>query len=341
MKVLPAIAVGLIALTATGPAFSWGSTGHQLVGQTAYNNLAGTTAKGRVDALLKKGHAPSLAAAAEWPDCVRSVKVVAKPKRHLAYVPDQYTPAICVHFSNPKENPKGVAMMIDYAQRNWDQCDKPKSESRACHALYHFADIPVAAGRYDTKLPGAPDYDIVATIDACIKILKGEAVAKPFDQIKDYEALFLLAHLMGDLHQPLHVGAIYLDGATEKTPTTEADAERLSTQGGNKIFVGKAKLHAMWDGVDGAIPAVQLKVNKQAVDASALAGTPADWASESVKLAGEALHPANVSFAPGTGGVWTMTAPAKYNGDFVGPHQLSQVAKGGARLAAVLKQIWP
>ncbi|WP_409362753.1 S1/P1 nuclease [Bradyrhizobium sp. CIR18] len=27
------------------------------------------------------------------------------------------------------------------------------------------------------------------------------------------EALFVLSHLVGDLHQPLHVGAVYLDSA--------------------------------------------------------------------------------------------------------------------------------
>jgi hypothetical protein len=340
MRVLPATIACLFGLATCSAALAWGSTGHQLVGATAYANL-GKDAKQHVDDLLKKGHAPSLAAAAEWPDCVRSVK---GKKGHLAYKPDQFTPKICSHFSDPTEDPMGQAMMVDYATRNFDNCDKPKAEKRACHELYHFADIPIADGHYDTAYPGAPDYDIVATINACVSILRGEAVKAPFDKISDFEALFLLAHLVGDLHQPLHVGAIYLDGSTEKTPTTEAEARRLSTQGGNSIFVGTTKLHGMWDTIDGQIPALQIRVSAEKADAVTNDSTDkkvADWASASVKLANEALHPNGVVYADQGPGKWSMTVGADYQSMYVKDHQISQAAKGGNHLAELLNQIWP
>jgi hypothetical protein len=50
---------------------------------------------------------------------------------------------------------------------------------------------------------------------ATTQVLKGGAAPAPFSLKDQREALLLLTHYVGDLHQPLHVGAIYLDKNTQ------------------------------------------------------------------------------------------------------------------------------
>jgi S1/P1 Nuclease len=48
-------------------------------------------------------------------------------------------------------------------------------------------------------------------INAAIMVLQNMPAPAPFSIKDKKEALFLLAHFVGDLHQPMHVSAIYLD----------------------------------------------------------------------------------------------------------------------------------
>src|SRR5205814_6449349 len=65
------------------------------------------------------------------------------------------------------------------------------------------------------------------------------------------EALLVLVHYVGDIHQPLHVGAVYLDAAGMRVnPDTGTFDPQSETRGGNEIAVGSGKnLHATWDAV--------------------------------------------------------------------------------------------
>src|SRR5262249_18014752 len=73
------------------------------------------------------------------------------------------------------------------------------------------------------------------------------------------EALLMLAHFVGDLHQPLHVGAIYL---TSKGKEVDADAhgvnaDATSTHGGNAIQdeESQSNLHSEWDAMPESLAA--------------------------------------------------------------------------------------
>jgi len=66
-------------------------------------------------------------------------------------------------------------------------------------------------GHFDRNFQGTNDHDIVAAINAATAVLLERPSPPPFKIADKREALFLLAHLVGDLHQPLHVGAVYLD----------------------------------------------------------------------------------------------------------------------------------
>ena len=58
---------------------------------------------------------------------------------------------------------------------------------------------------------GTNEHDLVGAVTAAIAVLRDMTPSGPFSIADKKEALFLLAHFLGDLHQPLHVGAVYLD----------------------------------------------------------------------------------------------------------------------------------
>src|SRR4029079_4853653 len=121
-----------------------------------------------------------------------------------------------------------------------------------CHETYHFADVPVQRDRYDKAYPGTSEHDIVSSINDAILVLRNLPAPLPFFIRDEKEALFLLAHLVGDLHQPLHVGAIYLqaDGtAVDPDPANASAVEKSTTHGGNWIIDNEKKLHSDWDGI--------------------------------------------------------------------------------------------
>ena len=60
----------------------------------------------------------------------------------------------------------------------------------------------------------------ISAINAAIRVLQDRPKATaPLSITDKKEALFLLAHFVGDIHQPLHVGAVYLD---YETPMSDA-----------------------------------------------------------------------------------------------------------------------
>ena len=92
---------------------------------------------------------------------------------------------------------------------------------------WHYVSIPDGK-RYEDITPN-PDGDVIAKIEALITELK----SKQFSVVADEEfALMALVHLVGDLHQPLHVGL-------------------AEDRGGNSIkvqwFGEETNLHHVWD----------------------------------------------------------------------------------------------
>lgn len=104
---------------------------------------------------------------------------------------------------------------------NWADCPKPgefcgplTAEMQAYlvanphHSTYHFIDIALKQGRYRADVAGAPDDNIVLILQQAICVLQGRSGPNPH-QFTRRQALLLLVHLVGDIHQPLHVGAAY------------------------------------------------------------------------------------------------------------------------------------
>jgi hypothetical protein len=92
---------------------------------------------------------------------------------------------------------------------------------------WHYVSIPDGK-RYEDITPN-PNGDVIAKIEALIVELR----SKKFTTVKDEEfAIMALVHLVGDLHQPLHVGL-------------------AEDRGGNSIkvewFGEETNLHHVWD----------------------------------------------------------------------------------------------
>lgn len=323
-----------LVLTVIGPrdAIAWGPEGHRVVGALAERLIAGTHAATQVHALLG---GVTLAEAAVWADCAKGVS----PNTFLYEGAGRH--AECAVF----EDAEGEAAMADFVRRNARNCLIGPGEE-VCHKQYHYADVAIQRGRYEAGLAGTRDDDVVAAIGATLRVLKGDRAPAPFNLKDQREALLLIIHLVGDVHQPLHVGAVYLDEEGEAVdPDTGRHDPRTATRGGNRIMVAgtRKNLHALWDSLDrrsGAEPSSAWIAAARSVPPTSGADSswPQQWASESVKEASLALS--GLSFGPLQGGHWTVRLPTDYRRE-MRARKKEQLIRAGARLAQLLEDVWP
>jgi len=152
------------------------------------------------------------------------------------------------------------------------------------HHDYHYTDVPLQGDeKYSSGKIGRSDSDVVHMIAYCIRVLNGQEPDKNKRAITKTIAVILLAHYVGDIHQPLHVGAEYFDD--NGNPVEPVDGAKWhGDQGGNKLELflninGKSKdigqLHSYWDTgvVDGAFG--EMGDSKIALDFARL--EPDDW----------------------------------------------------------------
>jgi hypothetical protein len=337
-RLITALAVLAVLALHPAPARAFGARGHEVIGAIA-DHLLNPNASRQVNRLLGM----TLQVAATWADCVKDVhagphgfRYEPEPRQHLA----------CQGF----ETTAGIARMQDYVRRNWN-CAAAGEPVSACHKTYHYADVALQRDRYDRAYVGTSDHDIVSALLAAIDVLQARPAPAPFSIRDKREALLMLAHFVGDVHQPLHVGAIYLDddGHSVDPDTNPVPPDpNTSTRGGNAIDAGSTDLHAEWDQVratwrPSAISAATLAA-AHAIPASpnALGAWPAAWASETLIAARTAY--AGIDFAPqsATTGHW-----AAHFDDHAAYHrmktrlQTEQLTRAGARLAQVLNALWP
>jgi hypothetical protein len=325
----------LVTLFDPTPASAWGYQGHKVVGSTA-DRLLKPAAKQQVRDIL--GENLDLRRAAPWLDCVKSVVRHDDGTFHYEVDPDHLEYEVpCTPFNSTQER----ARLIDYAKRNWFTCSyKPDGFERGCHNTFHYENVPIQRGAFDRKLHplGTEDNDLVAAIGAAIAVLSDKPIPSPFlFSIRDKrEALFLLAHLVGDLHQPLHV----------------ADHQ---DRGGNAlaVFHGATQspdnLHSYWDtrlveklGSDPHRIGAALDAKIAGKDARRWStGTPALWAQETFAQARDVAYVFNgESFVIDANGARTVRLDAAYEARAL-PVVREQLSKAGVRLAALLNEALP
>jgi hypothetical protein len=227
------IGVLLMAGLLAGNVYSYGPRGHALVGAIADQRLKGKPVATKISQLLD---GLTLAQAATLPDSIKSWDPCGKKKAG----------------TSPVTSKKRINAEL-HAFVNANPCDGNPS-----HHEFHFTDVPVFGNeKYLPGKVGRSDFDIVHMIPFCIRVLTGAEPANNKRKITKSVAIILLAHYMGDIHQPLHVGAEYFNGHGKPFEPTVAKPG-FSDQGGNKLTltifgpnsktIKFPKLHSYWDG---------------------------------------------------------------------------------------------
>jgi len=142
---------------------------------------------------------------------------------------------------------------------NWPDCVKgtycgPQSPemveyttANPKHSEYHYTDVPFQLEHYHDHGVGTSEVDIVQTLKQCIAVLQGKTdpSLNPHKFTKR-QALILLTHMTGDIHQPLHVGAAFVskDGrfVVPKTHAEVDEAAIFDSRGGNNLLLDDEKL---------------------------------------------------------------------------------------------------
>ena len=193
---------------------------------------------------------------------------------------------------------------------------------------------------------------MVHIIDLCVAVLEG----KP-SKITRSQAIRLLVHFVGDIHQPLHCATGYYDLTKLDAPTLVTNPAKVDPKtgdrGANSLYLTKSQeLHAYWDdklvkkldgnGYDELADNLMRKNPagwKMAGDYHQWAGA---WATESAAIAEKAYR--GVSFGTATldekrelDRIEIKLAPSyeKTNEAVVA----NQLAKAGLRLADLLNHI--
>jgi hypothetical protein len=289
-NILLKVVASLLLLTQTPSAYAWGPTGHRVIAEIAQRHLT-PAAQAKVSSLLD---GRTLADVANWPDDLRS-----DPRF------DKYKP---LHFATVKD---GLASYRD-------------SEKARCGDLVVAIDAFTAFLRTGSR---ESLNAVKALSDQTDGTGHGACNPQQTNPISPAEALSFLVHLMGDLHQPLHVGG--------------------TDQGGNLVNVNwmdrwKTNLHSTWD--EEMVDFERLSYTEYArfldhaseADASRwVTGDTISWADEAV-----AMRPKLYVFPDDP-----KTPPAvhKISYKYTGAQRdrmREQLLKGGLRLAAVLNSIF-
>lgn len=117
------------------------------------------------------------------------------------------------------------------------------------HSQYHYTDVPFQLAHYRDHAVGTADDDIVQTLRQAIAVLRGrdDDAGNPH-HFSQRQALLLVVHLAGDIHQPLHVGAAYVGregGFVVPERHGQVDAVNVfNARGGNNLLLDDARLDA-------------------------------------------------------------------------------------------------
>ena len=332
MKVCIQTLMAVTSLLGSATAFAWSAEGHETIGSIADSLLAGTHAAKTIQSILGT---EKLKTASVWADCVKGVS----EEPPLKYVVKSEN-AEC----KPFETASGEAEMVDFVTRNLRAC-RPAPGEESCHRQYHYADVAIERNAYSRSEIGTSEHDIVSAINAAIAVLQGSVSSPPFSFSTNREALRLLAHYVGDIHQPLHVAAIYLDTRGHQVdPDAGTYDPATKTHEGNKILIQGQDFHTTeWDAIPASLTAAKFKGVGEAKRVRATDGPvnqwAAAWATDTV-LASHTAFSGLTFGAETTSGTWPVTEPAGYS-ETKESLQKTQLVKAGARLAQLLQAIFP
>ena len=285
-NILLKVVATLLLFTLPTSASAWGPTGHRVVAEIAQRHLT-PAAQSRVSSLLD---GRTLADVANWPDDLRS-----DPRF------DKYKP---LHFATVKN---GIASYRD-------------SEKARC------GDVVVAIDAFSAFLrTGSREalYAVKALADKSDGTGQGACNPKETEPLSPDQALSFLVHLMGDLHQPLHVGGIDF--------------------GGNQVIVNwldrwRSNLHSIWDDEMVDYERYDYLQYARFLDRASKADADRWTTGDTISYADEAIAMRSKLYVYPDGQSGNPAIP-KISYKYIGEHRArmrEQLLKGGLRLAAVL-----
>lgn len=332
-KSVTSILLASAVLATPASAAAWGLKGHRVVGAIADIVLARDFPDTRDRIDDMLGK--KLQELATWPDCAKS-------------------PTICGPL---------IPAWARYVDRN-DRHDK-----------FHYTDVPINRNRYVANTGGTHRNDVVQILRHSVRVLRGNAPNNGPNGIADLletEAVWVIAHLVGDIHQPMHVGAIFYDETCKRRVDPNVEGAGLpnfgigtkvaETRGGGRLMIGSRNMHTLWDNdaVDGAMmlagpqhgTSIESFARHLVATAASDFRTPGDaatwgqkWADEALPLARQAHDPARLTIGDGvdqdnaheTECRWPVTLGAGYR-DWASERAKEQLTKAGFRLAAMLHE---
>jgi S1/P1 Nuclease len=223
-----------------GHSFAYGPTGHELVGGIADKLIANTQAAQKIYALTD---GITLERASVIADEIRAW--------------DKNGVDDLNAFPHYAEHPKIDNQLREFWRANPPTQD-PKSPTPS-HHWFHYTDVPVLSSqKYADGKTGRSQWDIVHMIAYCVDVLHGDVPEDNPRKITKPIAVILLAHYVGDIHQPLHVGAEYFNRAGQAVDPDKGQGG-IEDEGGNTVFLHLfrgvlsginhrgLKLHGFWD----------------------------------------------------------------------------------------------
>lgn len=207
-----------LLLLGEASAFAWGNRGHEVIAQLAYDQLTPQT-RANIDVILAdKGvnaaHVTNIISAATWPD---DIKI--STTHRGAFADEEEGKIFNREFPN---------------NHDW-----------------HFVNCPLGV-TYSLTNDFSRETDIVHVIGRCVDVLEGNSTSMPWNHMSQKEALAWLVHLVGDLHQPLHVGCGYYQAhgyRAELITDPGSKGHYVGDRGGNLLHYNDSSenLHSFWD----------------------------------------------------------------------------------------------
>ena len=220
-------------------ASAYGPIGHQIVGAVADQRLAASESGRKVTRLLDGMTLEKVSVIAD--------EIKGWDKKGAD------DPSIFHYSAHPR---------IDRQLRDFWGANQPTRDSNSptpSHHWFHYTDVPIVdAATYGDGKVGRSKWDIVHMIPYCAAVLKGTEPEENARKITKPIAIILLAHYLGDIHQPLHVGADYFDAQGHAVNPDKAPGA-LEDEGGNTVILNlmagsdphsakrAPKFHGFWD----------------------------------------------------------------------------------------------
>jgi hypothetical protein len=174
----------------------------------------------------------------------------------------QHTAQRIAQILKPGETLAGVSTWADWVKERMGTTDADPDTNAFLQDVahneknreWHYDDLPLGCNSYQTCTGFTPSNDVVHMINICVRTLQGNP--DPNQPLSKRNALRLLVHFVGDMHQPLHIGSGYIDeNGPANTIVFATDPIKIrqrhlpNDRGGNQLIIDndRRRLHGFWD----------------------------------------------------------------------------------------------